>query len=373
MNYSQTFNGWFGEVGVDFTLHSILSLSESVAEFYSKTSTPGQKLVVAYDNRLNSKQMAEYFASFMATRGIKVFFCNRPTPSSVAVSTSASKKSMGTVVFTGDTKKETYGGIRLFDNRGKILTKDEFVSNDDVKYKLNELSLINWINKSFIEPFDPYISYKQYINKRINFDEIASLNRILFNPFFGSGIDFFDLMFNEKKIHGYSINREKRTDYNNSEPNPAVHEQDFYEIMLNLGTELGFMVSPDCSSFSFYFGPHKLSTFEIIYLLTEHLKKKGKNGYVSISEQLPLTNKIINTFTTELSPVKDDDLLNELYKDNCLFAVDRFNRFYFPNSQSADALTTGFYLVEIFNNINLTPKMLHQKINKLRSVLNANV
>lgn len=371
MNFSSSFNGWFGEIADDVTYDNIDLLVSKLYQYFQKNSTSGQKLVIGYDSRLFSKKFAEYIAVSMANYGIKIFISNKVVPSSVLVVSSVHKKSMGTICVTGDEHDANFVGFRVFNDSGFALNEDEMKHFDSKKKKKPQERFIRkWINKGFVEPFDPSIVYSNYIPKYINFEDMnPSFNRVLFNPMFGSGIYFFDRILKQHGIRGYSIDYEETSDLNKIEPLPSLHVEDLYTHMVYKGAELGFIVSPDCSTFEFMVGPHHLSKQEILFFILDNLSKKGKTGTVLLSSGLNYDDKLLSSLPVEISYIENEYFQEELRKKKHLIAIDDFSRFYFDDHGVADALMAGYYLLEALNNKSLTPAKLEHKINSVREMI----
>lgn len=367
IKFSNEFQGWFGKIAEDFTYENIYKIGTQLSKYYKENSTSGQKLIIGYDSRIFSKKFAEFLSALMAENGVKVFFGNKISPTSALVASSIHKKSMGAISITADSFSYEFLGVKAYDADGFLITEEE-LSNYTYKStkKVSDNSFKKFLSKGFIEPFDPSICYTQYVEKTVSFENCLSLNKILFNPNFGSGINYFDDFLNDKGFHGYTVNYNKKYDISNIEINSEKNISQLYEDMIYHGAELGFSVSPDCSTFEFLLEPHSLTTKEIVCLLLEYFNEKKLSGSIILSQELNF--KVPENLLKEnkLEYVSNSVFLNKLKENDHLIAVDNLNRFYFKNSGVSDALLAGFCLIEIFNNKNLTPKLLQQKLNKIK-------
>jgi len=370
LNYSLSFNGWFGKMADDFTYEKVYRLAFALSKYYKKNSTPGQKLIVGYDTRVFAKEFAEFLSCVMAENGVKVFLSNKAAPSSVLVVSSLHKKSMGAVVLTGDQHDYRYMGIKAYSNRGYSLNEhdlEEYQSSKMLKKEF-EYSLKKWTSKGFVEPFDPSISYMQNIEQAIDFNRIASTSRILFNPLHGSGMYYFDRILNEKGLRGYTVDNESTLNFKGMEPSPSLHITQLYDDMVFHGSDLGYILSPDCCTFHFLIEPHQLTTKETLFFLLESFILKGRNGKILLSDTHEINIPSFAKSHFEFVYVKEEDFQKALKSGEYTISIDSFDRFYFENHGAPDALLCGYYLIEILNNKELTPKMLHQKLNKIKGV-----
>lgn len=370
IEYVSSFNGWLGKTAEDFTYENVFVLASQLAKYYKKNSTTGQKLIVGYDPRVFAKEFAEFLACVMAKNGIKVFLSNKVSPSSALVVASLHKKSMGAVSLTADSFDYRYLGIRAFDNKGYSLSDKEIVIDDSIKAtkKDFEHSVKKWITKGYVEPFDPTICYVQHIEQMIDFKNVVATNRILFNPMHGSGTFYFDDILSEKGLRGYTMDSELKMDLKGVDSNSTVHVTQLYDDMVFHGTEFGFMVSPDCSHFHFLIEPHDLKPRETLYLLLESFLSKGKSGKILLCDNQNITLPTFASKAFEAVYVKEEAFQQEL-KDNAYqIGIDAYGRFYFSSHGAADALLCGYYLIELLNHKDITPKTLHQKLNKVKGV-----
>lgn len=372
LNYNSRFYGWFGRVADDFTFEHVYELAQTLANYYKQNSTSGQKLVVGYDSRFMAKEFAEFFSCLMAEKGIKVFFSNKVSPSSVISVSALHKKSMGAVVFTGDSYKASFMGIRAMDNRGFFLNEDKlanYVTGAKKGKQEPSFSINKMITKGLIEPFDPTIPYENFLERTVEFSSfLPNVNRMLFNPLYGSGVPYFETVLRHKKVSGFSICDDILADLGGIEPTPSLHANDLYQDMLPYAIEMGFIVSPDCTDFYFTYGPHHLNSEMVLYLISELFSSKGKNGRIVLSDELDINTSALSRLRMKVDIVPDKELYSTLEKRDYLLALDSLGRFYFDHHGVPDALLVGYYLMEIFNQKELNPALILQKIDFLKEI-----
>lgn len=372
MKYSSNFLGWLGKTAKDYTYDTVHDLASTLATYYKDHSSSGQKLAIGYDSRFLAKEFADYIAAVMASYGVKVFLSNRIVPSPVLIFSSLHKKCMGTLVVTADDLGANYLGIRAFDSNGYEINEDK-LCHIEVKKKKNSDSIHNsvskWIEKGFIEPFDPSICYENHVDVQIDFSSMTpSVNRIMFNPLYGSGMLYFDRILGKNKVHGYTVDNDVVSDFKGIEPVPNNFIDQLYDDMIKRGAEIGFIVSPDCSSFEFLFGAKRLSVLEIAHMLLEHLMSKSDNQVVVTTNEYSLNAQYLNKLGLEFMMVDKDEFSKTIKAQKPLLSIDHLGRFYFEFHGSPDALMAGYYLVEILNNVDLTPIDLLRKFEEFNSL-----
>jgi phosphomannomutase len=371
LKYTDNFNGWLGKTAKDFTYPSIHEVLLGLIKYYKDNGSPGQKIIIGYDSRFLAKEFADFAACIMASNGIKVFLSNRIVPSSVLAFSVLHKKSLGSLVFTGDDLDAKYIGLRAYDSRGHFLKAEDLGITENKKKKdieTSEFSTRKWINKGFIEPFDPSICYENHIETQINFEAISpNVNKILFNPLFGSGIYYYDRLLSKNNIHGYTVDNDAVSDFKNIIPNPSLHKEQLYQDMIFKNADLGFIVSPDCTSFKFIVGPKVLTVEEVVALLLEKISGTSSNVDVIISDGIEINPKIISRSKLNFIRTTQQDFLSTIQNQDYLLAVDHFGRVYFEYHGIPDALMVGSHLMELLNNKEMTPALMHRKLEEINN------
>ena len=369
MKFSKNFNGWLGKIADDFTYKKMNFILINLCDYYKTNSTAGQKLVVGYDGRFLSKEFAEYAACFMANQGIKVFLSNKEAPSSVLVIAAGSKKSLGTITITGDEHDMKYLGIRAYDSNGHFLN-DECFEVEEYQNPLlseKEFNLTRFVNKRFIEYFDPGINYGRYIDSIFDFSTLSNHQKIFFNPVFGASQFYFDCFLFERLsltdhtgLNGYTINNNQSTcidEFKTSSFSLSSQNTQFAELLLEHSCDIGIMISPDASRFETYFKVEKdgeikvkrPSTTELISILSHYFTERNIKGKIILSESLSVRKNELEKLPFDVSIVKEKEFYSEIKNNEFVIAIDSFKRFYLLNLKTFDALTTCFMIVTILN------------------------
>ena len=370
MKYIESFNGWFGEIANDATYKSMVQVLDPLSQYYKRFSSPGQKLVISFDTRYFSKEFAVYAACYMAKKGIKIFLSNCAAPSSVAVVTALHKKSLGTLVITGDEYNAKYIGLRAFDMEGYYIHNSLLDEYSPSSNTTTSQSLYEYMKKGTIELFDMSIIYELFVHKKISMEEMhPSINQILFNPFYGSGMYYFDSIFQSPKtqqISGTTIYNRRVSDFNFEEPNPELHYLQMFQDMDEDNLELGFIVSPDCTSFEFLVGQERLSKDEIMSILCELLHNSSPLNILT-TEELTHEFFITNSNLLNVNVVSSKEFQTTLKNGSFDLAIDSYDRIYFNNHGVPDALLCGFYLFYYFNRIEHISEKASSYLQKIRN------
>lgn len=372
MKYTSVFQGWLGETAHTCTYEQIFPIARQWASFFKERSSSGQKLIIGYDPRFMARRLAEYVSIIMAEHGIKVFLANKPSPSGVLVTNGIRKKSMGTIVFTGDSFSAYMLGVRVYDENGYILSPEDLPQEKaEQHFPYQKEKFHKWIEKGFVEPFDPSFLYKTMLEESVDFSTFMPFfNRVLFDPLHGSGVYYFDRFLLEKAGpgQGYTKNAQALADLGGLEPSPYHHRSSLQKDMAYNGTEIGFCVSPDCTNFEFSINGQSLQTKEIVILLAEHLAKEKEQLTIVLPKSFSFDPSFVPLQSVTFQFVEAEQFYTYLSTHPYAFAVDPFDRFYFGDHGASDALLCGLHLISIFNHHDMSHAKIEQKLINLREM-----
>jgi phosphomannomutase len=81
-------DGWRGVIADDFTFANVRACARSVALYQQAQGLAERGLVVGYDTRFASEDVAAAVAEVVAAAGSKVYLCDRPAPTPVVTTPS---------------------------------------------------------------------------------------------------------------------------------------------------------------------------------------------------------------------------------------------------------------------------------------------
>lgn len=204
--------GMRGLLGVGpnrINIYTVAKANTGYAKYILGINNKSAKVVIAYDNRHQSKELAMTCAKVNAKFGIEtyVFSSLRPTPElSFAV---RFLKADGGIVITASHNPKEYNGYKVYDQNGCQLTPDkiskviELVNEIDCELDAdfnineNEAQLIHMIDKEIDQEYSNRVLN---IGLRKNIDH--SNLKIVFTPQHGTA---YPLLFNILKESGYNV------------------------------------------------------------------------------------------------------------------------------------------------------------------------
>ncbi|MBO4432707.1 MAG: phospho-sugar mutase [Clostridia bacterium] len=290
--------------------YTIAKATKGFAEYIKANGESALKrgIVIAHDNRRQSRELSEITAGVLAYEGIKVYLFEdlRTTPElSFAV---RHLSAFGGVVITASHNPPEYNGYKLYDETGcqlvpgivdKIIPLIENVQNElEINYlSLSEAGkLIEIIGKDVDEAY-----YEKVLGIRFNRETDHSV-KIVYTPQHGTGnIPVREVLFRA----GYDVLPVEcqcfpDTEFKNTKnPNPEMPEayEKAIEILKETDADIAIATDPDCDRLGAVInckGDYRLMTGNqsgavILYYLLSRMKERG---------EVPENGLMVNTIVT---------------------------------------------------------------------------
>ena len=290
--------------------YTIAKATKGFAEYIKTNGEPALKsgIVIAHDNRRQSRELSEVTAGVLANCGIKVYLFEdlRTTPElSFAV---RHLSAFGGVVITASHNPPEYNGYKLYDETGCQLVPDTvdkiipFIDSIENELEIKCLpvseagNLIEIIGSEVDEAY-----YEKVLG--IRFDKETSHSvKIVYTPQHGTGnIPVRTVL----KRAGYSVlpvlsQCFPDTEFSNTKnPNPEMPEayEKAIEILKETGADIAIATDPDCDRLGAVIncgGDYRLMTGNqsgavILYYLLSRMKEQGT---------IPENGLMVNTIVT---------------------------------------------------------------------------
>ena len=282
-------SGWRGILCEDFTLSNVRVVSQAIADHLRQEGIADKGVVVGYDARFMGADFARETAKILAGAGIKVFLCQRDTPTPVISHELLRRQAAGAINFTASHNPYNYNGIKFSPAWGgpalPETTKDiENRANtmlDEIVYK--EIDLTEATEMGLFEEIDPRENYFATLRKLIDFKAIAASGlKIAVNPLYGSGRGYLDRILEESGVSIVKINDHLDPYFGGEPPEPAeAHIEDFINLVRHDDSiGLGLATDGDADRFGIvdsdggFIEPNYILALLFDYLI----RRKGQRG-----------------------------------------------------------------------------------------------
>lgn len=236
-------------------IYTIRKNTEGYAKYIENHGNKGAGIVIAYDNRLHSKEFAYEAAKVLVTHDITVYLFEdlRPTPElSFAVRYLGCS---GGIVITASHNPPEYNGYKIYDHYGcQCVPRDTDIITNYIK-KVKDLLTIE-INESKIDNII-YIGKEideAYYKRLLEVQERPNLNKsikIVYTPLHGTGNIPVRTMLNRLNYEVYEVKEQCIPDPNftkTSSPNPEdrCSFDKAIELAKTINADLIMATDPDC-------------------------------------------------------------------------------------------------------------------------------
>lgn len=250
-------------------------------------SKTAKSVVIAYDTRRRSRYFAMLAAKVLASRNVKVFLFDEPTPTPVLSFAVRYMKCTSGIVITASHNKPMYNGLKVYDLRGVQMVPDQIVA---LKKNIDGFG--------FFEPVSDIYSY-DFVGKEIKnayFEKVIQENerydtitehpmKIVYTPIHGTGVFYLPALLKKMGFDCELVDAQKNPDPEFSTvsyPNPE--DPEVFTLSIQQASaqtpkpEMLLATDPDADRLGIYLLSentyHRLTGNEIGILLMDFLIRK---------------------------------------------------------------------------------------------------
>jgi len=162
-------DGWRGIIAEDFTFDNVRICAQSAANYVKEAGLAHRGLIIGYDTRFASEDFAAAAAEVVAANGIKVYLCQKTTPTPVVSYAILMKKAGGAIIITASHNPANWNGFKYKLEQATSASPEviselerhiaEILTTGSVKH----IPLDQGLKQGLVERFDPSPSYLHHI------------------------------------------------------------------------------------------------------------------------------------------------------------------------------------------------------------------
>ena len=292
-------SGWRDIIADNFTFENVRLVAQAVANYIKDKHLEDQGVIVGYDTRFLAEDFAKEVASVMGANGIKVYLCNRDTPTPVIAYDIVKNKRAGGINITASHNPPKYAGFKFSPEWGGPALPEttrwiearieELRKSDKERCKYQELSSL--LKSGIVEFFDPKPQYFEHIADIIDFKIIKESGlKILYNPMHGTGREYLDALLKEFDIEVKTINSNLDPLFDGRAPDPSEENlRETVKILKKEKFDLALATDGDADRFGIldksgeYIKPNFIIALVYDYIYTEKNIKGGVARSVATS------------------------------------------------------------------------------------------
>jgi alpha-D-glucose phosphate-specific phosphoglucomutase len=209
-------DGWRGIIARDFTFDNVCICAQAVADYLKDTGLSKPGIVIGYDTRFASEDFAAASAEVITGNGIKVYLCEKATPTPAVSFSILSKGAGGGIVITASHNPPQWNGFKLKSNTGSSASPEvtgiieenvaRILKNGDIATKPLQQAL----KEGMLEYIDIDTIYFKQLSGLVELNEIRRANlKIAIDPMYGAGCGSFKRLLSGGNIELIEINNER--------------------------------------------------------------------------------------------------------------------------------------------------------------------
>ena len=228
--------GWRAIIGEEFTRENIRKLSLALCLKMEDEGTSGEGIVIGYDRRFLSKEAVIWASQVFGSRGIRVMFVNRSSPTPLIMFYVMKHGLSYGMMVTASHNPAIYNGIKVFTRGGRdadeaqtadierYLPKTEalYEPQDEEAGQMPPPSYLELVKKGMVTEINPLNEYLDNILSVINVDAIRERDlRIAIDPMYGVSLTALSTILSVARCTIETINAQHDTLFGGKMPAPT--------------------------------------------------------------------------------------------------------------------------------------------------------
>jgi len=365
-------DGWRGIIAQDFTFDNVRLCAQSVAEYLRDKGLAHQGLIIGYDTRFASEHFAAAASEVVAANDIKVYLCDKATPTPVISYGVLHQKAAGAIIITASHNPALWNGFKIKSEEGASAPPEveaniesrlpEIIAQERVK----RLPLNEGLSQGLIEYLDLAPVYLQHLAQIIDLQSVRRAGlKIVVDSMFGAGSGYFKALLTGDKTEVVEINGERNPLFPGIQPEPiAPHLSKLSTLVRESGANAGLATDGDADRLGIVdeegnaFTPLQIFALLALYLL----EVRGERGAIvktlTTTSMLYKLGKLYNVPVYE-TPVGFKYVAPKMIAEDALIGGEESSGFGFRGHlPERDGILAGIYFLDFMNKLNKTPSEL---------------
>lgn len=202
-------DGWRGVLGRDFTPAHVGDVIQAFCDRYAELPSAGKPVVIGFDRRRMSREMAGLAARICAGNGIETFLAQDYCPTPCVSWMVKRQKAAAGIMITASHNPPDWNGIKFKESYGGAAS-GEFLSPIESLIDANQASgkkpkTGDAGGTGGVKTFDPHGEYIRAVGNLVDLEKIRKAGfRVLFDAMYGAGAGYLENLIGDQvtTLHG---------------------------------------------------------------------------------------------------------------------------------------------------------------------------
>lgn len=365
-------DGWRGIIAEDFTFDNVRLCGQAVANYLRDSGTAGGGLVIGYDTRFASEDFAAAVAEVAAANGIRVYLCEKATPTPVVSYAILEKRAAGAVIITASHNPAQWNGLKYKPEYAGSASPEVIAELErriallQEKGGVKRIPLEKGLKKGLIERFDPSPLYLQHLSELVDFNKLRQSGlKVAVDSMFGSGAGFFKGILSGGTTQVIEINGERNPTFPGIQPEPIARNLTrLAELIRETKADVGLATDGDSDRIGVMDEKGNFITqLQVFALLALYLLEvRGERG--PLVKTVTTTNMLYRLGELYQVPVYETGVGfkyvgPKMIAHNALIGGEESGGFGFRGHiPERDGILAGLYILDLLTSLKKTPSQL---------------
>jgi len=215
-------DGWRGVIGEDFTIANARIVAAAIARYVVRAEDPRRGVLVGYDHRSNSEEVASAVAEVISATGTPVWLANKPCPTPAISLLVRQRNAAGGIVVTASHNPHSWNGIKYKASYGSSALPSIVaeIENELAHVASNGTGQLP-ARKELIHSLEPQAPYLDTVEKLVDWQRLRDAKfRFVVDPMHGSAAGLLHQLFVRNGVASEEIRGTRDSRFGGVHPEP---------------------------------------------------------------------------------------------------------------------------------------------------------
>jgi alpha-D-glucose phosphate-specific phosphoglucomutase len=215
-------DGWRGVIGEDFTIANARIVAAAIARYVVRAEDPRKGVLIGYDHRSNSEEVAGAVAEVISATGTPVWLADKPCPTPAISLLVRQRKAAGGMVVTASHNPHSWNGIKYKASYGSSALPSIVaqIENELAQVLSNGTAQLP-TRKELIHALEPQAPYLDTVEKLVDWQRLRDTKfRFVVDPMHGSAAGLLHQLFVRNGVASEEIRGTRDPRFGGVHPEP---------------------------------------------------------------------------------------------------------------------------------------------------------